>query len=84
MQPNSNRGRLSIRSALGMTAVESLILLAVLGIIVLIAVPGSAMLIERHRLNSVSADLAAGLFLARAEAQKRASRCWAMLMARPV
>ncbi len=73
MQPNSSSSP-RIRLAAGMTAVESLILLAVLGIIVLIAVPGSAMLIERHRLNTASTDLAAGLFLARAEAQKRASQ----------
>lgn len=57
----------------GMTAIEMLILVAAIGLLVLVAVPGASKLIERHQLNSVSNELARGLSLARAEAIKRGS-----------
>ncbi len=50
-----------------MTAVELLIIVAVIGLLLLVTVPGSSMLIERYRLNSASNDLARGLTLARCE-----------------
>ena len=56
-----------------MTAIELLILVAAVGLLVLISVPGSSMLIERYRVNAVSTDLARGLSLARSEAIKRGS-----------
>lgn len=56
-----------------MTAVELLIIVAVIGLLLLVTVPGSSMLIERYRLNSASNDLARGLTLARSEAIKRGS-----------
>ena len=56
-----------------MTAIELLILVAAVGILVLISVPGSSMLIERYHLNAASNELARGLSLARSEAIKRGS-----------
>ena len=56
-----------------MTAIELLILVAGVGLLVLISVPGSSMLMERYRLNAVSTELARGLSLARSEAIKRGS-----------
>ena len=55
------------------TAIELLIAVAAIGLLLLIAVPGSSMLIERHRLNAASNDLARGLSLARSEAIQRGS-----------
>lgn len=57
----------------GMTAIELLIVVAAVGLLVLIAVPGSSMIVERYRLNSASSDLARGLSLARSEAVRRGS-----------
>jgi len=57
----------------GMTAIELLILVAALGLLLLVTVPGASMLIERHRLKSTSNELARGLSLARTEAIKRGS-----------
>jgi type IV fimbrial biogenesis protein FimT len=56
-----------------MTAIELLMWLAVAAVVLLIAIPGGSMLIERHRLKSASADLISSLYLARSEAQVRAS-----------
>lgn len=55
----------------GMTAIELLILVAAIGLLVLVTVPGASMLIERYRLKSASNELARGLSLARTEAIKR-------------
>jgi type IV fimbrial biogenesis protein FimT len=57
----------------GMTVVELLILVAALAVVVLIAVPGSSMLIENHRLKAASTALVEGLNLARGEALRRGS-----------
>jgi type IV fimbrial biogenesis protein FimT len=57
----------------GITAIELLMYLAVAGIVILIAVPATSMLIERHRLKSTSGHLVSGLYLAKSEAQNRAS-----------
>jgi type IV fimbrial biogenesis protein FimT len=56
-----------------MTAIEMLIVVAALGLLVLVTVPGSAMLVERYRLKAASHELARGLSLARSEAIKRGS-----------
>lgn len=56
-----------------MTAIELLIIVAVIGLLLLVTVPGSSMLIERYRLNAASNDLARGLSLARSEAIQRGS-----------
>jgi len=56
-----------------MTVVELLIALAVLGIVILVAVPGSSFLVEQYRLRSVSSSLVDGLYRAKDEALKRAS-----------
>jgi type IV fimbrial biogenesis protein FimT len=53
--------------------VELLIIVSALAVIVLLAVPGSSMVIETYRLRSASSDLADGLNLARGEALRRAS-----------
>ena len=69
---NDAPGRETI-GAVGMTAIELLIWLSVLAIIVLIAVPGSAMLMGYYRLHTVSSELVDDLYLARSEALNRAS-----------
>jgi len=56
-----------------MTAIELLMYLAVMGLVILLAVPASSMLVERHRLKSTSGHLVSGLYLAKSEAQARAS-----------
>jgi len=56
-----------------MTAIELLMYLAVLAIIILVTVPATSMLLERHRLQSTSGHLVNGLYLAKNEAQTRAS-----------
>jgi type IV fimbrial biogenesis protein FimT len=58
---------------LGMTVVELLIFVAALAVVILLAVPGSSMLVEHYRLKSASASLVEGLNLARGEALKRGS-----------
>jgi type IV fimbrial biogenesis protein FimT len=57
----------------GLSVIELLIILAVLAVIVLVTVPGSAMLLQSYRLKSASSDLVSGLNLARTEAIRRAS-----------
>lgn len=57
----------------GFTVVEMLIGLAAIGIVVLVAVPGSAMMLEKHRMKSASDSLIIGLELARTEASMRSS-----------
>jgi type IV fimbrial biogenesis protein FimT len=56
-----------------MTAIELLIVVAAVGLLLLITVPGSSMLIERYRLSTASSELARGLSLARSEAVRRGS-----------
>jgi type IV fimbrial biogenesis protein FimT len=56
-----------------MTVVELLIIVAALAVVILLAVPGSSMLIENYRLKSASSNLVEGLNLARGEALRRGS-----------
>jgi type IV fimbrial biogenesis protein FimT len=56
-----------------MTVIELLIIVAALAVVIMLAVPGSSMLIEHYRLKAASADLVNGLNLARGEAIKRGS-----------
>jgi len=65
--------RPTIVGSAGLSVIEVLILLAVLAVVVLIAVPGSSMLLESYRLKSTSSELVDGLNLARSEAIRRAS-----------
>lgn len=58
---------------LGMTVIELLIIVAALAVVIMLAVPGSSMLIEHYRLKAASGDLVNGLNLARGEAIKRGS-----------
>lgn len=57
----------------GFTILELLITLSTIAIIVLVAVPGSNILLEKYRLKAASSQLFSGLELARAEAHQRSS-----------
>ena len=57
----------------GLTVLELLITLAAIGIIVLVAVPGSDILLEKYRLKSASSAMMTGLEMARTEAGARGS-----------
>jgi len=57
----------------GLTVLELLITLAAIGIVVLVAVPGSDILLEKYRLKSASSSMMAGLEMARTEATARSS-----------
>jgi type IV fimbrial biogenesis protein FimT len=57
----------------GMTVLELLIVLAAVAVVVLISVPGSNMLLEKHRISSASSQLSGSLELALLEAHKRSS-----------
>jgi len=57
----------------GFTILELLITLSTIAIIVLVAVPGSSILLEKYRLKSASNHLYSGLELARKEAHQRSS-----------
>jgi type IV fimbrial biogenesis protein FimT len=69
-QVSQNQGNLITP---GMTVVELLIIVAALAVIILLAVPGSSMLLENYRLKSASSNLVEGLNLARGEALRRGS-----------
>ena len=58
---------------LGLTVLEMLIILAAIAVMVLIAVPGSDVLLEKYRLKTAHSKLLSGLELAKAEAQIRGS-----------
>ena len=58
---------------LGLTVLETLIILAAVAVVILIAVPGSDVLLEKYRLKSASSALLNGLELAKSEAQTRGS-----------
>jgi type IV fimbrial biogenesis protein FimT len=60
-------------SQCGVTAIELLIGVAVLTIVALLAIPTSSILIERHHLKSASSNLVDGIYLAKREAEVRAS-----------
>ena len=66
----NSKGR---RTVLGLTVLELLIVLAAMGIVVLVSVPGGTYLLEKYRLKSTSNQLLTGLELARSEAQFRNS-----------
>lgn len=57
----------------GMTAIELLIVISAIAVLVLVAVPGSSMLLARHHLNSASGDLLSALNRAKNEAASRNS-----------
>lgn len=57
----------------GLSVLELLIALAAIGIVVLVAVPGSTLLLEKYRLKSASDSMVSGLELARTESRARAS-----------
>jgi type IV fimbrial biogenesis protein FimT len=57
----------------GLTVVEFIIVMAAIGIVVLISVPGATYLLEKHRLKTTSNQLVDGMDLARLEAQLRNS-----------
>lgn len=57
----------------GLTAIELLIALSVLAVIMMVAVPGSNMLMGYYRLTTVSSELVDSLYLARNAALQRAS-----------
>ena len=74
MMPGSSDTHIvGISRQAAMTAVEFLIVVAAIGLLLLVTVPGSSMLIERYRLNAASSELARGLTLARTEAISRGS-----------
>ena len=73
MNPGKKMNHLQVPVLEGMTVVELLIIVAALAVVILIAVPGSSMLIENHRLKSASTALVEGLNLARGEALRRGS-----------
>jgi len=50
-----------------------MIILAAIGVVVLVAVPGSTFLIEKYRMKVASASIITGLELARSEASARSS-----------
>ena len=57
----------------GLTVLELLIILAAIAVVVLIAVPGSDILLEKYRLTTAYSKLLNGLELAKSEAQMRGS-----------
>lgn len=57
----------------GMTVVELLIIVAAFAVVILIAVPGSSLVVEHYRLKAASSKLVEGLNLARGEALRRGS-----------
>ena len=58
----------------GFTLVELLVVLAVMGILLTIAIPGYAFLMNTNRLAAVTNDLVSAIQLARSEAIKRGMR----------
>jgi len=73
MKPGKKNGHRQSLVLEGMTVVELLIIVAALAVVILIAVPGSSMLIENYRLKSASTAMVEGLNLARGEALRRGS-----------
>jgi type IV fimbrial biogenesis protein FimT len=57
----------------GLTVLEMLIILAAIAVVVLIAVPGSDILLEKYRLKTAYSKVLNGLELAKSEAQMRGS-----------
>jgi len=57
----------------GLTVLEVMIVLAAIGIVVLIAVPGSSLFLDKHRMKVSSDSIIMGLELARSEARARGS-----------
>ena len=57
----------------GLSAIDVMIAMSVLALVVLLAVPGSSLLIEQYRLRAASSQLVNDIYMARSEAQNRAS-----------
>lgn len=62
---------MSGKPAKGFTLIELLVLLAVLGIVTAVALPGFSFLIESNQLTTTSNDLVGALNVARSEAVRR-------------
>lgn len=63
----------SRRGIQGLTVLELMIVLAAIGIVVLVAVPGSDILLKQYRMKQASSSIISGLELARTEASARSS-----------
>ncbi len=61
------------RSQRGLSVLELLIVFAAIAVVVLVAVPGSDMLLEKYRLKATFSKLSEGLELAKSEAHMRSS-----------
>lgn len=57
----------------GLTVLEVMILLAAVALIVLVAVPGSNLVLDKHRMKAATDSIVMGLELARSEATARSS-----------
>ncbi len=57
----------------GLTVLELMIGLAAIGIVILVAVPGSTLLLDKYRMKVASDSIIAGLELARSEASARSA-----------
>lgn len=67
---NMQKGR---RGFQGLTVLELMIILAAIGIVILVAVPGSDILLKNYRMKQASSSIISGLELARTEASARSS-----------
>ena len=65
LKPGANRG---------FTLIELMVVVAVIGVIALVAIPGMQMLTNASRLNGAASELTAALQLARSEAVRRNAR----------
>lgn len=71
--PDNKNGTRERRLAAGLSVLEMLIILAALAIVIMVAVPGSTLLLEKHRLKTTEKSLLNSLELAKLEAQQRSS-----------
>ncbi len=62
-----------MRRARGFTLVEAMVVVAVLGILLVLAVPGLQKVVAKQRMRTASYDVMSDLTLARSEALKRGS-----------
>lgn len=72
--PNTHRPPLSWWRQQGITLMELLMVLAILGVLVGVGIPSMRSMVRSFELTSASNDLLGGLLLARTEALKRNSR----------
>lgn len=62
------------QSSAGFTAIELMVVIAIIAILAALAMPGFREVVDRYRVRQATEDLSATLYLARAEAIKRAGR----------